>query len=54
MPALLRAATLAQPEMLIGKMTETEPPPSTAVMLASLARASAALPGLAGLLTTAQ
>ena len=54
MPALLRPATLAQPETLNGKVTVTAPPPSSAVMSGSLARASAALPGLAGLLTTAQ
>ena len=53
-PALLRPATLAQPLTLTGKMTLTAPPPSAAVMPASLARASVALPGLGGLLTTAQ
>src|SRR5882762_1005370 len=53
-PALLRPATSAQPLMLTGKVTVTAPPPSLAEIPSSLARASAALPGLAGLFTTAQ
>ena len=53
-PALLRPATSAQPLTLTGKMTLTAPPPSVAVMPASLARARVALPAPAGLLTTAQ
>ena len=54
MPALLRPATLAQPLTLAGKATVTAPPPSVAVIPASLARARVALPAPAGLLTTAQ
>ena len=53
-PALLRPATSAQPLTLTGKTTLTAPPPSVAVMPASLARARVALPAPAGLLTTAQ
>ena len=51
---LLRAAMLAQPLTLTGKTTVTAPPLSVAVMPASLARASVALPRPAGLSTTAQ